>query len=170
MYSKVKLSLYVYDFWPEKFLLYVLLLWLVLLYVVVLPISDGLPPLWKGLHKIIQVLSLLKYCANMILQTSLLLFFKTNGIASFHQVFSKLLQWFKKKDFLPQKLPSVIFFAKNLADRDLASRQCKFVCMLLRAGPHTVKIWRRCNVKNFKIVVIFWPSLCSSQKRLQKRF
>jgi hypothetical protein len=49
------LFIHTYDFVPEKDPSDVLLLWLVL-YVVALPISDGLPPPQQGRHEAHQVL------------------------------------------------------------------------------------------------------------------
>jgi hypothetical protein len=50
--SKHKLSLYLCDFGPEKGPLDVLSLWLVL-YVVALPIGDGLQHPHQGLHEVL---------------------------------------------------------------------------------------------------------------------
>jgi hypothetical protein len=62
----VKLSLYLFNFGPEKGPLdvcTVLTLWLVL-YVVALPIGDGLQHSHQGLHEVLQLLPPLKSCSK----------------------------------------------------------------------------------------------------------
>jgi hypothetical protein len=91
----VKLSHCLCNFGPEKAPLDVPILWQVL-YVVALPIGDGLQHPYQGLHKVLQLLPPLNLVQKVILEKSLQIhIFRPYIFASFHQVLPKLLLWFR---------------------------------------------------------------------------
>jgi hypothetical protein len=64
MHIWVKISLYFHDCGPEKGILCIHLLWVVLC-VVARPVSDGLQPAWQGLHEAYHVFHQQKPCSKL---------------------------------------------------------------------------------------------------------
>ncbi len=125
MCIQVKLSLYLCNFGPVKGPLDVLLLWLVL-YVVALPIGDGLQHPHQALHEVLQVHPPRESCsesdfrekfANTYFQ-ALCIYIYSSSLIKITFVVQELKPFLH---FLPKKLSSANFLQKTLPNKKFQS-------------------------------------------------